>query len=195
MNVHSASQQSPYRQTLLDKMPAAGVVAEIGVWKGAFSRNILKVANPRKLFLIDPWICDPEFMIPGDFFDGNSAANQQEMDNIHNGVCRELASDIVEIVRKTSENAASDFSDAFFDWVYIDGNHYYDYVRQDLDLWFPKVKPGGFVTGDDYLWRDKDGSRPVATAIADFLKTTPCPEAVTIGDQFVIRTALAESGE
>ncbi len=195
MNMHSAPPLSPYRQTLLEKMPPEAICAEIGVWKGAFSRNILKVTQPRKLFLIDPWICDPAFMIPGDFFDGDTASNQEEMDRIHDTVCQGFAGETVEVVRKSSENAANDFPDCSFDWVYIDGNHYYDYVRQDLELWFPKVKPGGYLTGDDYLWRDKDSSRPVATAIADFLKQTPCPEATTIGAQFAILKALAGSGE
>lgn len=189
MNIHAAPPLTPYRQALLAKMSTHGICAEIGVWKGAFSRSILKITRPSKLFLIDPWICDPEFMIPGEFFDGNTASNQEEMDKIHQTVLADFAGENVDVVRMSSEEAAGDFSDDFFDWVYIDGNHYYDRVRQDLDLWFPKIKPGGYLAGDDYLWRDTDGSRPVATAVADFLKTTPCPEATTIGDQFAIARA------
>ena len=38
----------------------------------------------------------------------------------------------------------------YFDWIYIDGNHTYEYVKQDLEGYRPKVKPGGYMAGDDY---------------------------------------------
>ncbi len=32
----------------------------------------------------------------------------------------------------------------------IDGNHFYEYVKQDMELYLKKVKVGGYLTGDDY---------------------------------------------
>jgi hypothetical protein len=43
----------------------------------------------------------------------------------------------------TSEEAVDLFENAYFDWVYIDGNPLYEYVRNDLQNYDPKVKPGG----------------------------------------------------
>lgn len=40
--------------------------------------------------------------------------------------------------------------DNFFDYLYIDANHEYDNVKQDIVLWFPKVKIGGYFAGHDY---------------------------------------------
>lgn len=49
--------------------------------------------------------------------------------------------------------AAEDFPDEYFDWVYIDANHQYDFIREDLKIYYKKVKRGGFITGDDYyVW-------------------------------------------
>jgi len=53
--------------------------------------------------------------------------------------------------------------------LYIDGNHYYDFVKHDLALYFYKVKVGGFLVLDDVLWRDDAGTRPVMQAITEFL--------------------------
>ena len=56
----------------------------------------------------------------------------------------------------TSEQASNLFADNSLDFVYIDGNHKYEYVLQDLNLWYPKVKQGGYLMGDDYLGYDKE---------------------------------------
>jgi hypothetical protein len=58
------------------------------------------------------------------------------------------------MVRATSEIAADMFNDNSLDFVYIDANHAYDYVVQDIELWYPKVKKGGFICGHDYLGLD-----------------------------------------
>jgi len=50
----------------------------------------------------------------------------------------------------TSTRAAERFEDASLDAVIIDANHNYEFVRDDLAAWVPKVKAGGIVAGDDY---------------------------------------------
>ena len=44
--------------------------------------------------------------------------------------------------------------DESLDFVYIDANHAYDWVVQDIELWYPKVKKGGILWGHDYLGMD-----------------------------------------
>ncbi len=48
-------------------------------------------------------------------------------------------------------DAVKDFEDNSLDFVYIDANHEYDYVKQDITEWTKKVKPGGIVAGHDYI--------------------------------------------
>ena len=53
------------------------------------------------------------------------------------------------------------------DLVYIDANHEYESVLNDMGKWLPKVRTGGILSGDDY-------SRPqTAKAVVDFLKDYP----------------------
>lgn len=45
--------------------------------------------------------------------------------------------------------------------LHIDGNHRYDFVRKDVDLWLPHVMDGGWVLLDDYVWAFGDGPKRV----------------------------------
>ena len=73
-----------------------------------------------------------------------------------------------------------------FDWVYVDGNHLYDYVRSDLALYDPKVKPGGLIAGDDYgdagWWEDG-----VTRAVDEFVAERGYEVVSLAAHQFVLR--------
>ena len=58
--------------------------------------------------------------------------------------------DKVEFIRKLSENATEHIEDGSLDFMYIDGNHQYEFVKKDIELYYPKVKKGGIIGGDDY---------------------------------------------
>jgi hypothetical protein len=64
----------------------------------------------------------------------------------------------------TSAAAARVVKDGCADLVFIDADHIYSSVFEDIMLWLPKVRPGGILCGHDceILWRDctqamKDG--------------------------------------
>jgi hypothetical protein len=46
----------PTRTVLLEHLPHGGTVAEIGTLRGDFAREILRVANPKELHLVDKFI-------------------------------------------------------------------------------------------------------------------------------------------
>ena len=56
------------------------------------------------------------------------------------------------ILRKTSMQALNDIDDNSLDFVYIDGNHDFLNVTQDIHYWLKKVKPGGILAGHDYVY-------------------------------------------
>lgn len=159
--------RSPARVRLLDKLPKQGVGAEIGVWRGDFSAELLRVTQPKALHLIDPWLFQPEFSER--MYGGSVAKSQADMDDIYNGVQERfsLASEVV-LDRGKSAEIIPQFADGYLDWVYIDGNHYYDYVLQDLELSLSKVKAQGVISGDDYRWGKQYGF-PVEKAVQHFV--------------------------
>ena len=72
-------------------------------------------------------------------------------------------------IRKKSTDASYEIEDGSLDFVYVDGNHYYDGVASDLELYSRKLRAGGFLMLDDWLWKDDNGLRSVQKAILDFL--------------------------
>ena len=42
------------------------------------------------------------------------------------------------------------FEDNFFDFVYIDANHEFPFIFEDINNWYPKVKGGGLLGGHDF---------------------------------------------
>ncbi|MBO6586803.1 MAG: class I SAM-dependent methyltransferase [Gracilimonas sp.] len=125
------------REMLLEKMKKNSVVAEIGVDEGHFSRLIRNVVQPKKFHLVDIWGTDR-------FHEGKyqdvKACFQDEIDEGK-----------VQIHRKLSTEAAVDFEDGYFDWIYIDTDHSYETTRDELNKYAPKVKKGGIIAGHDYV--------------------------------------------
>jgi hypothetical protein len=139
---------------LLSLFPLSSIGVEIGVHTRGFSSNILKLIKPAKLFLIDPWKYEPYPRYRNSVYGSQNQQQQDGMDTRYNRVCnrfsKEIEAGVVTILRQSSAEAANYFDSNSVDWVYIDGNHTYEFVKQDLQLYFPKVKAGGFICGDDY---------------------------------------------
>jgi hypothetical protein len=123
----------------IQKKKLTGV--EVGVLNGDYSEKIYNYFNKKfdfNFYLVDPW---KEF----------SDYNQKILDQSYKNVLKKFR-DIkkVRILRQTSEIASEKFDNKSLDFVYIDGNHEYNYVLKDLKLWFPKLKSHGVLFGDDY---------------------------------------------
>jgi hypothetical protein len=61
---------------------------------------------------------------------------------------KRLFEDRIHVIREFSSKAISQIPDQI-DFLYIDGNHSYRFVKQDLELYYPKLKSTGYILGDD----------------------------------------------
>ncbi len=135
------------------------VGAEIGVYKGEFSKKICRAGL--KLYAIDPWRIYKDYGNP---------RGQKRLDVQYEHTKRVLAPyPDCTIVRKTSMEAVTDFADGSLDFVYIDANHEFRYIAEDLSEWTKKVKRGGIVSGHDYFYT-KTGTGEVNWHVAYVLK-------------------------
>lgn len=148
------SEREDDRQFLLDMLPMESVGAEIGVHLGDFSQQILDSISPKELHLIDPWEHQTSSTYKTAWYGGGAKGGQAELDQRYSSICKRFDQNIntgqVKIHRGYSTDILQQFSDQYFDWVYIDGNHLYEFVKTDLALSLHKVKACGYITGDDY---------------------------------------------
>lgn len=168
------------RADILSRIPIGSICAEVGVWKGDFSAQILKVVSPKKLYLIDPWKSHPQYQSSW------YRCSQLEMDKTYEKVVERFVNEnAVDVCRLSSVKAASQFPDLYFDFIYIDGNHLYEFVKKDIESYFPKLKHGGIMVGDDYgdqgWW--KDG----VTDAFDEFKSSFLLDKTVLGNHIILR--------
>jgi hypothetical protein len=126
-----------------------GKGVEVGTFKGEFSKEILENWEGT-LYMVDVWrpLSDKEYLDSSNHNNFENGVYSEAMKNISGHEDRAV------MVRAASEIAANMFEDNSLDFVYIDANHAYDYVVQDINLWYPKVKEGGYLCGHDYINMD-----------------------------------------
>ena len=57
------------------------------------------------------------------------------------------------IIKDTSKSASTNFANNSIDFIMIDAGHSYESLKEDISLWYNKVKSGGIISGDDYtVW-------------------------------------------
>jgi hypothetical protein len=125
-----------------------GKGVEVGTFKGLFSKHILG-SWEGKLFMVDVWRpLGEEYVDMSNHGNYKHGVYGDAMDNISGFEDRGI------MVRGTSKITSDMFENGSLDFVYIDANHAYDFVKEDIDLWYPKVKEGGYLLGHDYLDMD-----------------------------------------
>jgi SAM-dependent methyltransferase len=131
------------RVAMLELLPKQGVVAELGTYRGAFARKILKICKPRALHIVDI-----------DFSRFDRRVGEAAGVHLHQGLTREVI---------------AGFPDATFDWVYVDAGHDYASCLGDARASAPKVKPGGYLAFNDFAHVDPQfGRYGVHRAVVDF---------------------------
>lgn len=140
--------------------------AEVGTQQAKFSSYILTHWKGRKLYSIDPWL---HF----DNYNDISNVPQYRQEQIYADAINNLKQfgNRSQIMRCTSLEASKQFQDGQLDFVYLDAQHHYEAVKQDINLWYPKVKPGGILSGHDYVdGQLREGTFGVKSAVDEFTK-------------------------
>ena len=121
------------REKMLEKLPEAGIVAEVGTQYGNFAETILAVTKPKKLHLIDI----------------NLSPLKKELHE-KKLLFKKIIDHTVELHEGNSSNVLEDFPDNYFDWIYIDADHSYEGVKSDINIGYTKVKEDGYLVFNDY---------------------------------------------
>lgn len=168
---HLSGKSGRNRSELLQELPKGSTGAEIGVFCGDYSREILATVQPATLHLVDLF----DGIVNSGDKDGrrmrtvDMAAIRPELEALGENV-HTHAADSVEWLE------AQPF--ASLDWVYIDSSHEYEHTLAELRAARLAVKPGGLICGHDFS-RAFPG---VFQAVAEFADETQAPLEIYDGD-------------
>lgn len=154
------------RERLIEFLPKGAVAAEIGVAEGTFAAAMLAKCEPQRLHLIDPWRgyevggedgARAQFLAAAVAERGHGGAQPRihtsaEDDRNFQAVQDRFKGDArIAFHRAYSYRAAPEFPDKHLDFVYVDGDHTYEYVLRDLLDYSAKIKDDGLILGHDYF--------------------------------------------
>lgn len=133
------SRRKEFIQMLAERQVKIGV--EVGTDHGKYAEQLLAGIPTLRLLCVDPWKA---------YTEGNEVHTQEEMDEIYQSVLQRLAPYNFSIDKMTSMESVKNIKENSLDFVFIDGNHSYKNVLEDITEWTKKVKAGGIVAGHDY---------------------------------------------
>ncbi|HEV7232100.1 MAG TPA: class I SAM-dependent methyltransferase [Bacteroidia bacterium] len=135
------------RNEILLYMPPNAHVAEIGVLGGDFSALILEQTKPASLFLIDTF-CSPDWA--GQAHQRFDSASHLSF--IQKRFQSEIQNKQIILLQGMSAKKMREIPDRTLDWIYIDADHSYAAVAEDLRQARRLVKPEGFIVMNDYIF-------------------------------------------
>jgi len=135
-----------YFGIILENKIPNGIGVEVGVQRGLYSEILLEHWKTGTLHSIDRWLYTENY---------KDIANKEQnvQDSYHQETKKRLErfENRSKVIKKDSVEAAKDYADGSLDFVYIDADHSYEGCLRDIQLWYPKIRTGGIISGHDYL--------------------------------------------
>jgi len=155
---------------------------EIGVYQGHFTEVLAK--GGLEVYGVDPWR----------YYKGYGYNPEQKIHDNNYEITKKKLSKYpnVHLLRMTSMEAIEKFEDNSLDFVYIDGNHRFRYMAEDISEWCFKVKVGGIICGHDYAYfrhRFPGGGCQVREIVDAFV------QSYNIANYWILGNRFAKKGE
>jgi predicted O-methyltransferase YrrM len=145
---------------------------EIGVYEGSTSAIISQQRYNATIHCVDPWAnkSSNAYKATGDYLAfSTDVQHQNHYDTFKARTWFVESQKRLKVYREESQVAVNSFVDNSMDMVFIDGDHSYEGVKRDIELWWNKVKPGMYIGGHDY---DYPGlAFGVKKAVDEFVKS------------------------
>lgn len=171
--VKSEAQERVRLASFIANNKITGPYVEVGVYRGDFFKQIAKLWPTNEFYLIDTW--------DNSSSENNMIGSQEDLREVLR-ICQELKQNHpnhnYNIIQKTSVNAYYDVPHAAM--VYIDADHKFESITEDLELWWNKVLPGGILAGHDVFVVDHIG---VTQALLNFIEVNNLKLHLINGDK------------
>jgi len=117
------------------------VFVEIGCWEGkstVFMADKIKRSEKKiKFFAVDLW---------EDYQQLDMVWSANYVRYLKN---TEPLKDYITTLKGDSCEMSKQFADKSIDFIFIDANHQYEFIKKDIEHWLPKMKDGGILAGHD----------------------------------------------
>lgn len=133
-----------YRE-LVSTIPAGGTLVEIGSYEGGSLAAVSDIIKAKKIQVVAVDIFDT----------GRISWPSPDMKAVFDGLLLRFYSNMKKvgldptIICGTSRHVAGILNQGI-DVAFIDANHVYGAVKEDIELMLPLVKKGGWISGHDY---------------------------------------------
>lgn len=173
---------------IIKLIPKDSIGAEIGVWQGNTSKLFIDKLSPKMLHMVDPWAvsgyqeaidANDETFDYQKYLENYSKQTKGKTekhftkyyDNVYTEVKNKFANiKNAKIWRMTSTQWFRDYDGEKLDWIYIDGDHSYTGVINDLNNCLQVLKPDALIFGDDYKWDSNADKGGVKKAVNEFVE-------------------------
>lgn len=119
-----------------DHITPASIIIEIGSFAGVSTECFAK--HCARIYCIDTWAPNYEYH---DHTIQHAETQFDQLTKEYNNIIK---------IKAKSAQATYLFTTSKVDLIYIDADHSYESVKQDIQNWIPKLKPGGILSGHDY---------------------------------------------
>lgn len=161
------------------KSPDNAILVELGSWVGKSTTmmlELLKSHNKKATFYaVDNFILNVKWSTRDNCYIHTGIVRNgcKETETIFNDNVNKVdikGNDNIKfnVIKQDSYTAAAQFQNNSVDFVFVDADHTYDFVKRDIETWWPKVKSGGIMAGHDFTWLFPDGIQGVARAVWEF---------------------------
>jgi hypothetical protein len=135
------------REELLTLVPGDAIFLEIGVFKGDFSKQVIKTTNPKEFYMVDIW---QGGWGSGDQ-NGDNHLHIDDMERVYLDLYQQTKhKNNIHVIRSTSIAFLQSCEDNYFDVIYVDGDHAEHAVYNDLVHSYNKIKNNGLLMGHDF---------------------------------------------
>ena len=139
-----------------------GIFVEIGVWKGLSIKYLAEKTKGKNIRIYGI-----------DTFKGTAGEHDDDIDIINDSLLTRFLKNVegtgIEAITGRSSEVDVLFQDESIDFLFIDADHHYEAVKRDIELWYPKIKKGGIISGHDYAEGGECGVIPaVNESFSDF---------------------------
>jgi len=148
------------------------IVCEIGSWQGKSAYVLASAIKGKKgkLYVIDPFDGSGDIASVSTYHKNMDKLGVTLLENFQSNMKKFGVMNVIDIMAMKSDEARTNFYEEQINMLFIDGNHEYEFVKKDYELWESLIMKGGVLVLHDVGAKHVDGPLRV---MEEYIKNNP----------------------